>query len=173
MKRDMANFMNDYAETWSLLDRYDRGAENTLTELDCKPGKFKYEKALKIFRESLFSNGWAPYSTTLMQERIPEHLKGLISNIFQTFDGTDCYPSVEEKAARLLYFIVKNHPFVDGNKRAGAYLFMHFLACYDIDASRLDPQTLFVLTVTVASSQPEEEQAIIQLILGLITQEDA
>lgn len=100
-------------------------------------------------------------------------LEGSLKNIYQTIDGVDAYPTIEEKTAHLLYFIIKNHPFVDGNKRIAASLFLWFLdgnrCLYKRDGSRrIVDNALVALTLMVASSRPEDKDIIIKVIVNLI-----
>ncbi len=99
--------------------------------------------------------------------------KSALGAIRQTFGGEELYPSIEEKAANLLYFIVKNHAFSDGNKRIGAALFITFLAgneaLYRPDGSkRLADNALVALTLLIAESRPEEKETIVKVIVSLI-----
>lgn len=90
--------------------------------------------------------------------------------MFQSFGGDDVYPSVEEKAAHLLYFMVKNHPFTDGNKRSGAYAFVWFLKHAGIlDRSKISPPALTVLTLLLAESDPKHKDRMIGLILQILS----
>lgn len=96
-----------------------------------------------------------------------------ISSIYQTFDGKDLYPSIEEKAANLLYFVTKNHSFTDGNKRIAALLFLHFMErngiLYNTDRSkRIADNTLVALTLMIAVIKPEEKDTITKVIVNLI-----
>jgi Fic family protein len=87
----------------------------------------------------------------------------------QSFDKQELYPTIEEKAAHLLYFFVKNHPFVDGNKRSGAYAFVWFLQQAEIlDATRMTPPALTVLTLLIAESNPKDKDKMIGLICSLL-----
>ena len=90
----------------------------------------------------------------------------------ETFDGEDCYPSLEEKAAMLLYFIVKNHGFTDGNKRIGAACFLYFLnkngILYKDGLQIIDNATLFALTILIAESKPEEKDTMKQVIISIL-----
>ena len=102
-----------------------------------------------------------------------ESFKSSVSAIYQSAGGKDAYPSIEEKAAHLLYFVTKNHSFVDGNKRIAATLFVYFLnqnkILYRKDGSkRLPDTTLVALTVLIAQSKPEEKDTIIKVIVNLI-----
>jgi death-on-curing family protein len=101
------------------------------------------------------------------------HSKSSVSSIYQTFDGKDLYPSVEEKAANLLYFIVKNHSFADGNKRIAASIFLWFLdkngILYKEDGSkRIADNALVALTLMIAESNPGERDVIVMLVVNLI-----
>ena len=95
-----------------------------------------------------------------------------INQIYQTFGGQECYPSLEEKAAMLLYFLVKNHSFTDGNKRIGAACFLYFLdkngILYQNNIQLIDNTTLFTLTILIAESKPEEKETMKQVILSVL-----
>ena len=100
-----------------------------------------------------------------------------LNAIYQTVDGKDCYPSVEEKAAHLLYFVVKNHSFVDGNKRIAAFLFIWFLErqgiLYKSDRSRLvADNALVALTLLIANSKSKDKDVIVKVIVNLINQKN-
>ncbi|MBU4142394.1 Fic family protein, partial [Patescibacteria group bacterium] len=102
-------------------------------------------------------------------ERQKESVAGIVGNVFQSFGNKDLYQSVEEKAAHLLYFMVKNHPFVDGNKRSGAFAFVWFLKkARRLNIARLTPEALTALTLLVAESDPKDKERMIGLILLLL-----
>ena len=124
-------------------------------------------------------NGWKCFkSHTLSNSDLfgiekDNSLKSSVSTIYQTFDGVDLYPSIEEKAANLLYFITKNHSFVDGNKRIAAFLFLYFLErngiLYDSSGNkRIADNALVALTLMIAVSKPEEKDTMIKVIVNLI-----
>src|SRR3989344_4946587 len=101
-------------------------------------------------------------SHRLLNEIIPENF----NNVMQSFGKQDLYPSIEEKAAHLLYFIIKNHPFVDGNKRSGAYAFIWFLNQAKIlDVNRITPPAL---TLLIAESDPKEKEKMVGLVCALL-----
>jgi prophage maintenance system killer protein len=103
-------------------------------------------------------------------ERSKGSISGIVGNIMQSFGGVDVYPTIEEKAAHILYFMVKNHPFTDGNKRSGAFAFVWFLKETKIlNTQKLTPQALTALTVLVAESDANDKEKIIKLILNLIS----
>ena len=99
-------------------------------------------------------------------------LESIINNIYQTFDNSDVYKSIEEKASNFLYMIIKNHVFIDGNKRIGATLFIYFLHSYSIlykeDKQVIDNNTLAALTLLIAESNPKEKEIIIDLVMNFL-----
>jgi prophage maintenance system killer protein len=103
-----------------------------------------------------------------------DSFKGSIENIYQTFDGIDLYPTAEEKAAHLLYYVVKNHSFTDGNKRIAAFLFIWFLERNNLlytkyGLKRLPDTTLVALTLMIAESHPEDKDMMIKVITNIIS----
>ena len=101
------------------------------------------------------------------------YIQGSLAAIYQTFGGKDLYPSVEEKAANLLYFVIKNHSFSDGNKRIAAFLFVWFLeknsVLYKADGSKkIADNALVALTLMIAESKPEEKGMMIKVVVNLI-----
>ena len=96
-----------------------------------------------------------------------------MGNVFQSAFGEDVYPSLEEKAAHLLYFIVKNHPFNDGNKRSGAFAFIWFLRKSGLQfLDRISPETLASVTILIAESNPKEKDKMVGLVLMLLKREE-
>ena len=102
-----------------------------------------------------------------------ESFKGSIGAVYQSFDGEDVYPTLEEKAANLLYFVTKNHSFSDGNKRIAATMFLYFLDKNGVlfrDGEKLiDDHTLVALTIMIAESNPEEKEMMISVIMNCMT----
>jgi prophage maintenance system killer protein len=98
-----------------------------------------------------------------------ESLKSSISTIFQTFDGVDLYPSYEEKASNLLYFLVKNHSFVDGNKRIAASIFLYFMNKNGVlTENNFDNKSLASITLMIANSNPNEKDLIVNIVSRLL-----
>ena len=101
-----------------------------------------------------------------------EGLKAILGAIYQSFDGKDVYPSIEEKAANFLYMIVKNHVFIDGNKRIAATLFIYFLNYYNIlykdEVKVIDNNTLVSLTLLIAESNPLEKEILTDLVMNFL-----
>ena len=160
----------DYQKALHLLDEYD------LQKLEIKKvttqEKFiiSYQKA-RYELERLKSH----YPSGLFGMEKDQSFSGSIGAIYQTFDEKDLYPSIEEKAAHLLYFVVKNHSFIDGNKRIAASLFLWFLNENDIlykedGSKRLADNALVALTLLIAESRAEEKDTIVKVIVNLINQ---
>jgi len=165
--RDVLKVITDYAYALTLLDRYDHG---TLT-IDGTTRKalhvIDYDEGIRIV------NSMKGEFDGLFGLEKDQGFKSSLGAIYQTFDGEELYPSVEEKGANLLYFVVKNHAFSDGNKRIAAALFIYFLGMnailYRPDGSkRLADNALVALTLLIAESRPEEKETIVKVIVNLI-----
>lgn len=161
--------ITDYAYALDLLDRYDH--QSLKIEETSGKGTFQitYEAAHRTIKELKRRLG----DQGLFGKEKDESFKSSIAAIHQTFDGHDLYPSIEEKAANLLYFIVKNHSFVDGNKRIAAFLFLWFLdengVLYKKDGSRrLSDNALVALTLMIAESKPADKETVVKVIVNLI-----
>ena len=164
--------VNRYARTWQLLLQYD---ENNLPALETKHvAKSGLEidnarKAIATLKKELMVRKEA--SEIFGQER-GNALAGIIGAVQQTFGGKDLYPSVEEKAAHLLYFVIKDHPFTDGNKRIGSFLFLLFLKKNDLlDQKSFSNKALVALALLTATSEPGQKELMIRLIVNLISEE--
>ncbi len=159
-----------FAETWFSLDAYDKGnlAMQGRTKKKVTLTAAKLNKALTELKLNLIEKGEA--SDIFGVERTKDSIEGIIGNVMQSFGENDLYPSIEEKAAHLLYFIVKNHPFVDGNKRNGAYAFIWFLQCAKIlDLTRITPPALTAITLLIAESAPKDKDKMIGLVCAFLT----
>lgn len=158
-----------FADTWFSLDAYDKDAlrPGKMTKKKVKLTTGELLESVAVLKQELIQKGEA--SENFAQERTRENVEGIIGNVMQGFGGKDVYPSVEEKAAHLLYFIIKNHPFVDGNKRTGAYAFVWYLQkARVLDTARLTPAALTSLTLLIAESDPSEKDKLIDLVLLLL-----
>ena len=126
-----------------------------------------YEECRQVIDSMKFSA-----DSDLFGNEKDDSFKGSIGNIYQSFAGQDIYPTLEEKAANLLYFITKNHSFSDGNKRIAATMFLYFLDKNGIlfaDGNKLiDDHTLVALTIMIAESKPDEKEMMISLIMNCI-----
>jgi prophage maintenance system killer protein len=125
-------------------------------------------QALASLKEELVRRGEA---TALFGQERGHGLAGIIGAVQQSFGGQNLYPSLEEKAAHLLYFVVKDHPFSDGNKRIGAFLFILYLRVNGLAAgTSLEERTLVALTLLTAASDPGQKDVLIRLIVNLIAE---
>jgi death-on-curing family protein len=166
------DIVTKYTKSWILLNRYD---ENSLELPKGKKAKFilDYDEAKEEI-EKLKTNLIAKKeATNLFGMERENSFKGIIRNVYQTFGGEDLLPSIEEKAANLFYYIVKDHPFADGNKRIGAFMFVLFLSknnyLYDNSGElKINSNTLVSLALLIAKSNPSEKELIIKLITNLI-----
>jgi prophage maintenance system killer protein len=158
-----------FADTWLSLDAYDKGKliEKGSTKKSVELTAENLNDALLDFKKSLIKKGEA--TELFGAERSRGNAAGIVGNVMQTFAGKQLYPTIEEKAAHLLYFMVKNHPFVDGNKRSGAYAFIWFLNRAGIlDRTKITPATLTAITLFIAESDPKNMQKMIHLVLQLL-----
>ncbi len=158
-----------HADTWRLLLEYDEnhlekpsGAKPAATALDLD----RAIHAIEALRRDLAARGAA---SPLFGNRRGDALEAILGNIEQTMFGEPLYRSREEKAAHLLYFIVKNHPFTDGNKRIGALLFLVYLAQEGV-AHQLDTRALTALVLLIAESAPTSKDLLIRLVMNLLAE---
>ncbi len=165
--KGLLQVITDYAYALTTLDRFDHG---TLTiEEVTRPAPFimTYEAAMEIVKAMGTEFGG------LFGLEKDQGFKSALGAVYQTYGGEDLYPSIEEKAANLLYFVVKNHAFSDGNKRIAAALFIAFLAgnksLYSKDGSkRIADNALVAITLMIAESNPADKETMVKLIVNLI-----
>lgn len=165
----LLSIISDYSYALDILDQYDYQSL-TITDTSGKDiYRISYTEAIyqiNLVRKTYGNSG-------LFGREKDESFKSSISTIYQTFGGKDLYPSIEEKAAHLLYFITKNHSFSDGNKRIAAFMFLYFLSkngvLYDkFGSKRIADNTLVALTLMIAVSKQEEMAIMIKVIVNLI-----
>ena len=167
------NVITDYVYALDTLDRYDYqtlGIEKTTKE---EPFRATYENAMDAINALKVKFGGSQW----FANEKDDSFKSSIGQIYQTFGGEDLYPSVEEKAAMLLYLVVKNHSFSDGNKRIAAMLFLWFMEkngiLYSADGrKRIADNTLVALTLMIAESRPEEKDVMVKVVVNLINKEN-
>lgn len=161
--------VTDYAYALDVLDKYDH-QQLTIEGTTAKElFAINYDEA----KHAIFDLKDKFGGSSLFGNEKDQSFKGSIAAIYQTFGGIDLYPSVEEKAANLLYFVVKNHSFSDGNKRIAAYLFVWFLdrnsILYRPDGSkRIADNALVALTLMIAESKSDEKEMMVKVIVNLI-----
>lgn len=162
---EVLNLLKTYNKTLSLLDQYDKGK---LKLLKGKKGKFKLtiEEARDIINIMKKNFVLKKGAEGLFGKELEHKFESLIKNLYQTFGGKELYKSVSEKAANLLYLILKDHPFGDGNKRIAAFLFVYFL--YKNKQKKTDNNTLVALVLLVAVSNPSDKDNMIKIITNLM-----
>jgi death-on-curing family protein len=158
----MNNIEKQYYKAFDLLDAYDNNKliiKNQYKTVN----KISYNEAMELIGAMKFKN----ISKIFGLEKDKSFFSSL-NNIYQTFDGMEIYPSLEEKASNLLYFIVKNHSFVDGNKRIAAFIFLVFLEKNNYFLYKdISNETLVAITIMIAVSDPRDKESIIKLITNL------
>jgi len=169
--RDVLRVITDYAYALTLLDRYDHGTLTIEGVTKKALHVIQYEEAIGIVASMK-----GEFDGLFGLEK-DQGFKSALGAIYQTFGGKELYPSVEEKGANLLYFVVKNHAFSDGNKRIAAAIFIYFLGMnailYRPDGSkRLADNALVALTLLIAESRPEEKETLVKVIVNLINQKN-
>ncbi len=164
--RQVLDIVQSYTKALDLLDDYDhqrlaapKGTESTYV-LD-------YKECRSVIDSMRFGD-----ESDLFGVEKDGSFKSSIGAIYQSFGGKDLYPTLEEKAANLLYFVVKNHSFLDGNKRIAATMFLYFLdrngALFTADGKAIDDGTLVAITVMIAESKPEEKEAMVTLVMNFL-----
>ena len=167
--RSLLDVVVDYTYALDTLDRYDYQELKIEDTTGKEAFHATYENAMEVIRELHEKFG----GSTLFGNEKDDSFKSSIGQIYQTFGGIDLYPSVEEKAAMLLYLVTKNHSFSDGNKRIAATLFLWFLngngILYNEDGTkRIADNTLVALTLMIAESRTEEKDTMVKVIVNLI-----
>lgn len=169
----LLKIISDYAYALDILDQYDY-QNLEITETSGKETyQLTYEEAIEQIRKvkEIYGN------SDLFGHEKDESFKSSVSTIYQTFNGIDLYPSIEEKAANLLYFVTKNHSFTDGNKRIAAFLFLYFMEKNGIlfdqyGQKRIADNALVALTLMIAVSRPEEKEIMTKVVVNLINRKN-
>ncbi len=167
------DIVNTYARTWQLLWQYDEdslpGPEKATGKDQKIPDLDTVRSAIGSLKAGLLEKSEA---TDIFGRERNNSLAGILGAIRQTFGGQDLYPTVEEKAAHLLYFIIKDHPFTDGNKRIATFLFLLFLRVNGLlDEQHFSNRALVALTLLTAASDPDHKDLLIRLIINLLAGE--
>lgn len=162
--KQVLTVIEKYNAALNLLDSYDhqtmqrpRGTDATYV--------LTYEECREVIQHMRFGE-----ESELFGKEKDDSFKGSIGNIYQSFDGEDVYPTLEEKAANLLYFVTKNHSFFDGNKRIAATMFLYFLdkngVLFAGEEKLIDDYTLVALTIMIAESRPDEKEMMISVVMN-------
>jgi prophage maintenance system killer protein len=161
--------VTDYSYALDILDKYDHQALTIEGTIDHLLFVATYDEAMQAIQDLKDKFG----GSTLFGNEKDDSFKGSIGTIYQSFGGVEFYPTIEDKAANLLYFVIKNHSFSDGNKRIAAYLFVWFLdkngILYREDGTkRIADNALVALTLMIAESKPDEKDMMVKVVVNLI-----
>ncbi|MGE4546204.1 MAG: RhuM family protein [Desulfurella sp.] len=169
---ELLSLIQQYSNSFTLLYQYD---ENKITTYKTKKSKFilKYDECKDLIEQLKQKLTEKKEASDLFGSEQNDKLKSVIGTIYQTFDKKELYSTIEEKAANLFYLAIKDHPFIDGNKRIGSFLFVYFLEknnyLYKKSGERkITDTTLVALTLLIATSKPEEKDIMINIITNLL-----
>jgi death-on-curing family protein len=171
----LLEIISNYTRSFILLNQFDSNTLQTETSEKKLTHEINYNEACTVIeqlKEQLISKREA---SDLFGRQRDESFKGILNSIVQTFGGECVYPSIEEQAAHLLYFVIKNHPFADGNKRIGAFLFVWFLhlnkhLLRKENELKINDNTLVALALLVAQSDPANKELMVKLVINLINE---
>jgi len=171
-EQEILNLLANYSKTLTLLEEYDK---EKLSLVKKTKGKFvlKYENAIKVIQEIKKELIAKREASDLFGQENGEKFQAILGSLYQTFGKKELYLSLEEKAAHLLYFIIKDHPFIDGNKRIASFLFIYFLDKNDFlyretGEKKINDNALTALALLIAVSDPKEKDKLIKIITNLL-----
>lgn len=169
--KDVSNILNNFVKGLNLLDDYDHQQLDKKGNSKRKAVRIKTEDFLKIVAKMK-----GDFASDVFAVPKDKSFESSVNQLYQTFGGQELYPTLEEKAAMLLYMIVKNHSFVDGNKRIAASCFLYFLdrnkMLYDkTNKPIIDSATLFALTLLIAESNPKDKDIIMQVVISVLNRQ--
>ena len=168
------DLIRHYAKAWTLLQRYDDKTLCIYTDITGENFTLGYDEAMLAIdelKEALIQKGEA--SQIFATQKAGE-FEGILKNIYQTFGGFELLPTAQEKAANLIYYIIKDHPFNDGNKRIGAFMFILFLSKSGLlyknnSEPKISNNTLAALALLIAQSDPNQKDMIVNLTTNLLS----
>ena len=164
--RQVLNVIQKYSKALDLLDSYDHQTMER-PEGNAATYELTYEECMDVISRMSFGG-----ESDLFGKEKDDSFRGSIGNIYQSYAGQELYPTLEEKAAHLLYFVTKNHSFLDGNKRIAATMFLYFLdkngVLFAGGEKLIDDHTLMALTIMIAESKPEEKDMMITVIMNCL-----
>ncbi len=169
----LLSVIHDYAHSWTYLKEYDEGSLVLKRSKNKEKQHFDYKFVLPMIEKIRFELMEKSEASELFASERDGSFQGILKTIYQTFGGKELYSSLEEKAAHLLYFIIKDHPFSDGNKRVGAFLFVLFLQLNGIlnrtnGERKINDNTLVALALLIAESDPKEKEVMVALTTNLL-----
>ncbi len=171
-EQKILDLLADYAKTLTILGQHDRGELKIIRK---RKGRFilKYDEVKKVIKEIKKNLASKKEPTDLFGQENGDKFKAILGNLYQTFGKKELYLSLEERAAHLLYFIIKDHPFVDGNKRIASFLFVYFLDQNNYlyrssQEKKINDNALIALTLLTATSPPKDKDVLIKIITNLL-----
>jgi len=171
-EQEILNLLANYSKTLTLLEQYDK---EKLSLIKKAKDRFvlEYETAINVIGKIKIDLISKNEASDLFGQENSDKFKGILGSIYQTFAKKELYPSLEEKAAHLLYFIIKDHPFVDGNKRIASFLFVYFLDKNNFlyrrtGEKKINDNALTTLALLIAMSDPKEKDKLIKIITNLL-----
>jgi prophage maintenance system killer protein len=171
-EKEILSLLSNYSKTLTLLEKYDEGK---LKKTKGSKSKFtlEYEGSLKVVSELKKELVSKKEASDMFGKEREKALEGIVKNLYQTFGGKELYKSIEEKASHVLYLIIKDHPFSDGNKRIGSFMFIYFMdRCnylyQENGEKKINDNALTALALLIAESDPKEKDQMIALITQLI-----
>jgi len=169
---ELLDVISEFTASWKILSQFDEGTVEIkkFRKTTFKLNFYKCRDIIEGLKEELIEKRLTGKLFGLDKE---DRLSAIIATLYQTYDENELYGSIEEKAANLLYFVIKDHPFVDGNKRIGSLLFLYFLEKNSYlfrnnGTIKINDKTIVTLALLVAASNPKEKDSIIRLIINLI-----
>jgi len=171
-QEEILNLIADYSKTFTLLEEYDKEKLALIKETKAK-FVLEYEQVKVVICEIKRMLTGKRQAGDLFGQESGGRLKAIVGNIYQTFEKKELYPSLEEKAAHLFYFVIKDHPLVDGNKRIASFLFIYFLDkngyFYKKNGEKkINDNALTVLALLIAISEPREKDKLVKIITNLL-----
>ncbi len=172
-EKELLKIITDYTNTWFVLNQYDKGELAIEGVSNRKAVPLEHEQVLKVIAKFKDRLGAKKEAGDLFGQEVGGKFQGVLGSIHQTFGGKELYPSLEEKAAHLLYFCVKDHPFADGNKRIGSLMFLLFLVenHYLLNKKgerKINDAALAALALLIAESKPQQKDVMVRLVINLI-----
>ena len=170
--QELLNIIADYSNSLALLESYDK---QNLVLQKSKKAKFilTYDDAIRVIEKLKSQLLTRKQASSFFGAQNNEQFKGIIGALYQAFDKKELYASLGEKAANLLYLVIKDHPFIDGNKRIASILFIYFLECYDFlrkanGERKINDNALTAMALLTAISEAKEKETIIKVITNLL-----
>lgn len=172
-EKGLLRVITDYTNSWVLLTKYDNHEIHTPTKISKSKYAITYEDTVEAIENMRRQLAKKLGDSDLYGRERQDGLKAIVGAVNQTYGRKPLYPSIEHQAAHLLYFLVKDHPFVDGNKRIGAFLFIYYLSRSNYllkknGERKINDNALVALTLLVAESDPKEKEVIVKLIMNFI-----